>query len=345
MMIKMDKKIIFAVIIASMFLIAGCEGGKLFGGGSKDTTPMTDADVRVGVQGLTMEFVQNAPPERVFEGSEDNPSIFPIVVDLKNKGAFDIEDDKETIDKFEGGVLVFGFEKAYVGVATDDDEAKQEFDIKGKSIYNLGGDEEFREVNAETKEIGAQSETQPSTIFATACYPYQTILGTSVCVDTDVYETGKGRKACTVKDMVFSEGQGAPVTITKIETRMLPDVDTNTVKPHFVIYIENKGNGEVVNLDKVDTACSSEALNYTDFNAINLIVSLSDKNLNCNVGGVASESIEIRLRGKEDMVRCTLNEGVDIGRDAYMTPLKIELNYGYTFTISKGIIIEKVLTH
>ena len=58
----------------------------------------------------------------------------------------------------------------------------------------------------------------------------------------------------------------------------------------------------------------------------------------------------IRLRDKEDIVRCTLepSEGVeliDISRDAYTAPLKIELEYGYTFTISKDIIIEKVLTY
>jgi hypothetical protein len=339
MRIKMNKKMIFVFIVAGLLIVAGCEGGRLFGKGSKDTKPLTDADVRKGVQGLTMDFVQNAPPERIFENT-----AFPIVVNLKNMGAFDIGDNENTPDITErGGVLVFGFEKAYVGVATPNDKSKQEFDVKGRSIYNPDGDEEFRELNAKTKEIGAQSETQPSTIFATACYPYQTILGASVCVDTDVYDIGKGKKACAVKDLVFAEGQGAPVAITKIETRMFPDGDK--VKPHFIIYIENKGNGEVIKLNKVDTACSSGALDYEDFNAIDLVVSLSDKNLNCNVGEEASESTEIRLRGKEDMVRCTLNEGVDIGRDAYITPLKIELNYGYTFTISKGIIIEKVLTH
>ena len=55
----------------------------------------------------------------------------------------------------------------------------------------------------------------------------------------------------------------------------------------------------------------------------------------------------IRLREKEDMIRCESKDEDDIpkNRDAYTSPLKIELDYGYTFTISKNIIIEKILTH
>ena len=71
---------------------------------------------------------------------------------------------------------------------------------------------------------------------------------------------------------------------------------------------------------------------------------LSGQPLNCKVSDDDSEAT-IRLRDKEDMVRCTLEEGIDKNLGAYTAPLNIELEYGYTFTISKDIIIEKILRY
>ena len=318
----MTKKIIFSLLVLVVLVLTGCNGGS--------DKSITDVDVRTGFEGLVMEFTKNAPPDKVFEDS-----VFPIAIHLRNKGASDVKE----------GFFVLGFEKTYVDFA-DRKKEITEFEIKGKSIFNLNGDEEFITLNAETKKVGAQSETHPSTILATACYPYESTLGTSVCVDTDIFGTKLREKACQVKDLQFGKGQGGPVTITKIETRMLPDADPDldVVKPLFIIYVENKGKGEVITSNKIKSACSSEALNYKDFNRIEIRASLSGKELNCNVAGQESGA-EIRLREKKDMIRCILNEGIGRNQDAYTAPLKIELNYGYTFTISKNIIIEKILTY
>lgn len=392
----MSKKIILAIGILFLLVIAGCEGGNVFGKRQKNERPMTDADVRKGISGLTMQFVKNAPPENVFEESG-----FPVSLKLKNEGASDIEDNKGTIET-ESGIVVFGFEKSYADVigkikdeiaklsdeekrilstkvvnideirtlsdkkqedlsADEKDKiqqfidvltnlrAKKEFNIKGKSIYSPLGDEDFININANAKKIGAQSEKHPSTILATACYRYKTILGTSVCIDPDVIGVVTGKKACAIKELAFSEGQGAPVTVTKIETRMLPAIEANKVKPHFIIFIANKGNGEVINPNKdkediIKKACTSKPLNYTDFNTLKITASLPQGVLKCSETQPAGPTT-VRLKEKEDMIRCTLDEGIDIGRDAYTAPLRIELEYGYTFTISKDIIIEKVLKY
>jgi hypothetical protein len=329
----MNKKLILIFIVVSLFL-TGC------GVRPTDDRPITDVDVRKGIEGLNMKFVRNAPPDRVFEHD-----VFPMAVELKNEGAFDIGDDENTQDiEEQEGIVVFGFEKTYVDISGGDEKCTGEVckvEIEGKSVFNPAGDDEFITINAQAKKIGEQSETHRSTILATACYPYKTVFGSSVCIDTDVYGIVKRQKACSVQDLVF-DGQGAPVAVTKIETRMLPQ-DNDEVKPHFIIYIENKGNGEVIDKSKLDTACSSKALKYTDFNVIKISASLSGKPLVCSV----DKEGMIRLREKEDMIRCESKEEDDIpkNRDAYTSPLKIELDYGYTFTISKNIIIEKILTH
>ena len=319
----MNKKLILIIGTLFLLVLTGCPD-------DNGDNPITDKDVRKGVDGLKMELTKNVPPEKVFEESK-----FPIVVELKNKGASDIEN----------GILVFGFERDYVDVVKEDD-AKREFDIKGKSIFNLNGDEDFVTIDAQTKKIGAQSERHTSTILVTACYPYKTIFGDSVCVDTDIYDMMRGEKVCSIGNLEFKNGQGAPVAVTKVETRMLPDVDDDKVKPHFIIYVENKGNGEVIDPDIaiIEKACTSEPLEYKNFNTLKISAMLSGQPLNCKVSDDDSEAT-IRLRDKEDMVRCTLEEGIDKNLGAYTAPLNIELEYGYTFTISKDIIIEKILRY
>ena len=67
---------------------------------------------------------------------------------------------------------------------------------------------------------------------------------------------------------------------------MLPSADQepDKVKPHFIIFVENKGNGEVIASDMIKDACSNKPLNYKDFNRIKIKASLSGQGLNCNMG-------------------------------------------------------------
>jgi len=361
----MNKKLVLIFGMLFIIVIAGCDSNFLKIG-SKGR-PITDADIRQGTEGLTMEFTRNAPPKRVFEGGDGDygSGIFPVAIKLENKGAYEIKsteikDINGQAENIVNGTLVFGFEKTYVDFNEDnkqelinegvmDAEEKLKFHIKGKSIFNPKGGIEFITIDAEAKRIGEQSEKQPSVILATVCYPYKTIFGTSVCVDTDVYGIRQGQKACSVANLNFKKGQGAPVAVTKVETRILPQ-DENKVKLLFLIHIENKGNGEVVKLSETEKACTKEALNYRDFSTIIVNATLSGKFLDCRINKDGStgpnQPAIIRLRDKKFMVRCILDDdAIDADIDAYITALSVELSYGYTFTISKNIIIEKILTY
>jgi len=316
---KMNKKIILVAGIIFLLAIAGCTSG------SKDKNPITDIDVRKGVDGLVMTFITNAPPappKSVFEGSK-----FLVGVKLENKGASNIEN----------GLVVFGFEKAYVdGVEEKDKEAKP-INIKGKSIYNPAGDEDLIKINAQAKTAGAQSERHPSTILATACYPYQTIFGNSVCIDPDVYSERKTQKVCAMGSLASDTGQGAPVAVTEVETGMTY-VDENNAMPQFLIHVENRGNGEVTNPDPgiINKACTSGSLEYRNLNILKISASLSGASLKC-------VPEEIRLKEKKGISRCDSEISIPKTRDAYTAPLEIKLDYGYTFTIPQDIVIEKIL--
>jgi len=324
----MKKKIILFFGVIFLLVISGCKGG------SSSGKSFTDEDIRKGIEGLTIELTKNAPPASVFEDT-----VFPIGITLRNKGASNIGAGE--------GFLSISLEKTFLDFVEKNDEPLQ-FEIEGKSIFNLNGDERFERVDVKTKDIGAQSETRTTTIFATACYQYKTKLGTSVCIDTDIFERGIREKACQVKDLEFNAGQGGPVAITKIETRILPDADPDSDKviPHFIIHVENKGNGEVIvpEQEKIRNACTSESLSHKDFNRIIITAKLSNELLDCSVKEEESEA-EIRLREKKAVARCTLENGIERNQDAYTSPLSITLDYGYTFTISKDIIIEKILRY
>ena len=148
--------------------------------------------------------------------------------------------------------------------------------------------------------------------------------------------------------MSAGDGQGAPVAITKVEVEMLPDgSNLEKVRPYFLVHIGNKGNGLVVSKDKINEACTGQSLQHTDLNNVTIKAMLSDSILDCSVEGSNEESAKLRLRDKEDVVRCMIRDEdlIDSNTDAYSSPLQIVLDYGYTFTISKNIIIEKVLTY
>lgn len=316
---KKTTALIFGIVI--IMLISGCAKSS-----SRGSNPITDADVRKGFDGLDMEFVKNAPPDKLFE-----ETTFPISIKLSNKGAYSIKN----------GFVAVNFDRSYMDFEGPAKELMP-FEVAGKSVFDLKGSDEYITFNGQTKKVGVQSEKQLSTMIARACHEYQTILGASICVDTDIFGNSLRKKSCEAKDLEFANGQGAPVAITKIEVRMLPEQSSNKVKPHLILHIENKGKGQVITQSKVQEACTKTPLKLEDFNRIMIRASLSGSQLNCDTG---LQSGEARLREKKDTVRCTLEEGIDRTQDAFMAPLRIEMDYGYTSAISKDITIEKILRH
>ena len=123
-----------------MLVVAGCEGGT-----KKEQRPITDVDLRKGTDGLTMEFVKNAPPESVFEDT-----VFPIAVRLHNEGAEDIK---------ESGKLVFGFETAYVDLFEKSEERELLWAKKrGLEAEERGLWAEKRDLEAEERELIEEAE-------------------------------------------------------------------------------------------------------------------------------------------------------------------------------------------
>ena len=309
---------------------------------SPKKTTTTSSSLYKGIQGLEVSFVKNAPPSSVFANAP-----FKVIVNIKNKGAYDIlTTSTGDFDPAQKGIFVLIPEGGYVdfkemdkseGVLPGDTSAF--FEVRGKSLSNDVGDEVRIHSTLTARDLSSLSAVHASSIFATVCYPYQTKVSTSVCIDSDIYDLGPVKKACDGKDLSFSGGQGAPVAVTKVEVRMSPEGES--VKPQFLIYVENKGDGEVVEKDGYVEACNSGIPSETNqlykyFNVVNIEAKLSGDKLDCRQGD--NEGIVI-LDGKKGIIKCSSGE-IDT-KNAYVAPLSIVLDYGYTRTISKSFNIEK----
>lgn len=309
----------YMMILALLIFIAACA--------SQTDNNYKFEDVYKGVEGLRFSFLTNAPPREVYDESP-----LQIIVNLENKGAANIEH----------GILAISLEKDYYA---PQDFAKREINLYGRNIHMRYGDQK-REVYSitEAKIPETQSESHKTQIYVTACYQYQTTLKTDVCIDTDVYNLKERTRSCRVSDYYSSSGQGAPVAITRIEETMLPEGE-NQIRPSYKIYVRNQGNGEVVLPDKISEACGAtlgeDVLNKIKVKNIKLSVySLEKGDFKCNP---AQEGTVMTLRESEDFIICELKNGISTDVSSFMTGLEVDLEYGYTETISKEVKIVRKL--
>jgi hypothetical protein len=318
------KKVIF-ILFAVLIIIVGCKGRFTEG-------PIVTMDIFTGTQGLTIEIL--SIPEEIFEESP-----FRIDMRLKNEGSADIEK----------GYLTLGLETDFITInewalrepITGSVSKEQvEFSLKGKSMLNPEGSQGLTAVSLSSKELEALREMHTSTVLLTGCYAYKTKLSEGVCIDADLLGTTTVEKACVVEDKTL-KSQGAPIAITKVEVDMLPQEDL--IKPQFLIHIQNKGKGEVVKTDNVKEACSGEQIDYDDFNVIKVNAYLFDKQLTCTPSLTEGGKTGLaKLKEKKDEIRCVLKEGMSKEMGAHTETLNVELDYGYTQTLSETVDIKKL---
>ena len=348
---RINKKFTIIILISLIFITACTTSYK---------TTTTTPDLRIGFYGMTLEFLKGSPPVKIFEGDS-----FPVTIKVKNNGAYSIKESNPA-------VISLGVEKDYTkNVKLEQysgtsipiygsyafEEQNAHFVIGGRTQINPRGGEEIIIYKLEAGKIDPKSEAHLSTVIATLCYPYETILDSTICVDTDINNLRPIKKVCNMQDLIFNNGQGAPVAITKIEMNMLPTETLEKITPQFLIYVENKGNGLVIKNEAVFDYCIRSETKHEDLNIVYVDAYLSGKRLNCQLEKIEELSpIEfgtkeidsdklghIKLKDKKDIIRCALKEGIDRNQDPYLSPLKIRLWYGYTQSISASYFIEGIL--
>ncbi len=329
-----------------------------------------------GTDGLDFLFVDENPPEVVYE---DTP--FTVVLDLKNTGAhtltgfltLSLEDDYVCLVDENNECSIFNpigqtaqenIEQLKDSVAVMNPYKTKWFSLEGRSIFNYQGGIMVLSYPAKAKSAGTMSEKHNVQFVATACYEYTTKWTQEVCIDTDINKMNIFPGACEATEISLS-GQGAPLAITSIESTMLP-TGKGYIRPMFTIYIENSGNGKIINKNKKEEACTATGLTSRDYNMVFLkSVILSGEELSYDFNGYdPATGKELNPNSDNDLIQCSpnplilKNDGNDyircivaedlewdmfsMNQASYTTLLSLQFDYGYTLSKSKEMIIKKI---
>lgn len=291
-------------IFVLIFLV-GCDALSGFGGQQQPPVPKI-ADLLVGTQGVVSSFV-SLPQSVMMCQSLD------VVVEMKNLGA-----------NVGNGNFIFIVEE---GILKSETVKGGQFRIEGKTQYSPLGETVRKNLKVRSQNLPSQLETINTPVIFQACYPYKTFLSSQICLDAK----GEGKGACSPKTLTFSNGQGAPVAITKVEPKMLPEGDG--VKPAIIMSIANVGGGRIVSESQVSSVCSGAVTDRLE----------SKISISAQIGGESMECTPDMLPfevGKDVQVVCTGRSVVS--QESYETVLTAELSYGYVSTVSRQVTVNRL---
>ena len=98
----------------------------------------------------------------------------------------------------------------------------------------------------------------------------------------------------------------------------------------------------MISPNRIDSVCSQGSIGQETYNSLRL-TALDMSGF--SMGSFECIPSELVLYNDEDFITCTLKTGISRDRQPYLTPLKVELSYGYMETASKEIKIKKILRY
>lgn len=315
---KKELRILFAVTLLA-FLIVGCSSYS-----RQDADRPREIRFHTGTQGLVMNFMKNAPPDRMFDGDRVD-----FLVEVQNKGAY-----PET-DSFQGYLYISGYDvNAFQDYGWDNGNILPS-SLQGITENNPVGGYATKTFRATVK-VPFEGDSYSPTMVVSSCYNYKTIAEASICIDPEPYRTSDEPQVCSIHDVSLSGGQGAPIAVTRVEEDVTKD------KVIFKIYVKNVGGGRVFTTDAFNNNKCPSLLDFSDVNKVvldggSLGVQLPGAGqAECTPRGTFDDPI--RLVDGYGVMTCFFAKPITSG-SAYTTTLQVRLDYGYTSTIQKTIKI------
>ncbi|MBW3003176.1 hypothetical protein KY337_01335 [Candidatus Woesearchaeota archaeon] len=303
------KKIILLGLVLVLIFLVSCTGT------SKQV--ISEIDIHKGTTGLRMDIIEGMPPKEMFVGSEKSPVGFQIGVELENQGAFDIV----------GGVLSISYDRKFNEFVDPGSNPMIPFDLRGKSQLTPQGD--LTRTIARGRNKGLPPGSQ-SVYVVSACYKYETLATVDVCISPYFQPlVNVGKDVCLPKDfsnIKLSGGQGAPVTISKVQESIRP-TEYDLVDIVFAITLDNLGGGEIRSELNYDKECrGSEVLDIKDVRTAK-IKEISFSEYSLSNGRIKCNPEELRVG--EKTIICTATIDKRLIKAPYITPLTIKVGYGY----------------
>ena len=317
-----NKHVLAAIVLISIVFISGCSSiDKILPGGKKadpDKPAPVDIDFHKGTDGLVLEFVENMPPAEVWVGD-----TFNIGIGTRNKGAYDIANGK---------VLLINPHLDFMRVPV---KTKVIEELIGKSLRDAEGGYQQYFFTVTNTGLPSNYEAKDFLFKARGCFQYKTEASADICISTHRQSRMTEKPACTTEDITISAGQGAPIAITKIEQQTVSrDTSGSYYELVLVITYENKGKGLVTNTSDYLKKCNGKPVFKDELTNIGYSVRLSNQEI------VDCKSPRLDL---EDKNKATITCSKDLeATPGYVTPLIVELDYGYvTQDITKTVKVKK----
>jgi hypothetical protein len=314
---KNKRIIIVCFCLISLLILSGC-----FSPG------VTYIDYRSGTEGLNINII--GPNDiTLYPGSTSEYDEYEFRIINKGSTTINKDDIYMRIQLTNNFLREKDTDKNRIILRSMDDfNAQKTTYLEGKTRFNIQGYDISHFINIEA--IPGPHRYTTANIRADLCYRYKTILTESICINTRKHRPNQG---CNKKEYYFSNGQGAPIRISKLEVRELQTSDDN-IEIRLMITVENV-QGNIVSSAQSDKFAEG-CLLQQDINKIDIIeAKLGSIDLNCN-----NNNDIIELIDNQRTITCTIDDNISDNAQGYFdTPLYIELAYGYYTTYSKSISI------
>jgi len=310
----MKKRDIILIIIL-LVLVSGCANR------ATNQGPGNTDNYRTGTRGLEISFPTGLP-DQIYE----NDRNVKMVVEIRNEGAFPQIDEEREFDAY---LWVGGYDPDIIDISPDNGIRLDERELEGKSTYNDEGGYSAEEFNANVYDLPSGASIYKPTLIFTATYFYKTIASPIICIDPEPRSTYVRDKVCTVQENQGLSSQGAPITVKRIEQHVTSE------NFQFKIEIQNSGGGMVIQKSDVDNNPNA-GYDWRDLNEIRIDdISVGEQRMSSCRPDIGDT---VELIDGNGYIFCRLDKSI-VGDRVYTTPLNIELSYGYSSSVTKGIEI------
>ena len=311
----MDKKVIFSLLIISLFVIAGCKGGDK---GGAVSTPFLG-----GSTGVFIEFIKGNPPEQVYDGGSFD---FDILASLRNDGEYDVPKENMKVSLYGVRPEDFGsFLEDLTDLNPPENLIGKSRDsagsvIEGIPVYVKFPPNEGDHLNYASKLVGDRKDF---TIRANVCYRYQTKGVAQYCVLNNLIDDAREDSICNPRESKTTYSSGAPVQVGNF---MQSVAGQDSIRVRFDVL--HSGNGNVFEFGSGSGAANcprDPSSRRSNENKVFVTVEPGMGSVTCS--GLQGGSGFVRLANGKRTVICTITLSSD--RTDFEKELKITLDYNY----------------
>jgi len=312
----MKKGLILGVMVVAALFLFGCQ---------QQEGPVAGPTFVGGTQALSMQFVEDAPPEEIFDGGN---FPFAINVRMKNVGEWEIPAGADI------RVKITGIDPAEYGVSPASLEKNPP---QGMRSTRRGADGEIIEGDTLVMDFTGLNFQRTlygnidTTLKAEACYTYGTKFASNICIKEDL--SSSDSSICTVNEAKAVSNSGAPVHISSMR-----ESQSGSQSVLLTFTLRHVGTGEIF---EKGSQCSDDLVKE---NRVYLKVDTGMPGLQCQLQNQAGQPLTgsegyVTLYGGERQISCTQTTG---GQGDFTKTVSATLEYDYEQFITKQITVKHI---